>query len=601
MKNLHSLSLIICVLLCTECAQPPSTEERIQKAETSLVNRVYIEGDSLWNIEERMLHYGVPGVSIAVIDNYEIAWTKTYGVMDRDSKEPVTTKTLFQAGSISKPVAAYGALRLVSEGKLSLDQDVNTTLKSWKLPENEFTSSQKVTLKHLLSHTGGITVHGFPGYSPDLTVPTLLQVLDGAEPANSHPIRVDKLPGEGFRYSGGGYCIMQQMMIDVEGKDFPAIMDEKVLRPLGMLASTYAQPLPEEQLKLAATGYLPNGQMTKGRRHIYPEMAAAGLWTTAEDLARFAIDIQRSLKGEKSLLSQEITRQMLTPVYEDFIGLGIFLDDRGENVYFGHGGWDEGFSSHMTAHRDKGYGVVILTNSNHPQFIEELMRAVALAYGWDGFVPVYKRLPADAASLAGITGRYRNGSDGLVSVFAEGDRLFMKYIREKKPNELIKVSDSTYIRRDSEEAVQFKLNPADGKMHIVFIDRKGKPSAFDRPRMDDNEKIPFEHLLAGSYEEALKGYQSLMAADPTDGAIAEHHLNWQGYELMREGKLVLARDIFHVNTLLYPSSANVYDSYAEALMNNGEIELAIANYKKALKLDPANRNAAQMLKELVGN
>jgi CubicO group peptidase (beta-lactamase class C family) len=202
----------------------------------------------------------------------------------------------------------------VEEGKISLDSNVNNYLKSWKLPDNEFTKNKKVALKHLLSHTGGLTVHGFLGYSPDLPVPSLLQVLDGEQPANSPAIRVDKVPDESFRYSGGGYTIMQQMLIDIEGKDFPSITKEKVLQPLGMIHSTYQQPLPPDLLKLAATGYLPDGSMTKGKRHTYPEMAAAGLWTTAEDLALFAIDIQKSLKGEGGVLSKTMVEKMLTPV-----------------------------------------------------------------------------------------------------------------------------------------------------------------------------------------------------------------------------------------------------------------------------------------------
>ncbi len=202
----------------------------------------------------------------------------------------------------------------------------------------------------MLSHTGGLTVHGFPGYSPDLPVPTTVQVLDGLPPANSAAVRVDKMPEESFRYSGGGYTIMQQMLVDVEGKPFPEILKEKVLAPLHMNNSTYDQPLQATQLKMAATGYLPDGTMTKGKRHTYPEMAAAGLWTTAEDLATFTINIQKTMQGDSGkVLSKVMTDKMLTPFVADFIGLGLFLNKRKEDIYFGHGGWDEGFSSEMVA------------------------------------------------------------------------------------------------------------------------------------------------------------------------------------------------------------------------------------------------------------
>ncbi len=181
------LFLSSCALLFQACITGSNVEERIRYVETHLTKPVFINGDSTWTIEERMAHYGVPGVSIAVIHDGKVAWTKAYGIVDKETREPVTTRTLFQAGSISKPVAAYGALKAVELGKLGLDEDVNRYLTSWKLEENEFTRQKKVTLAHLLSHTGGVTVHGFPGYSPDLPVPlwfrysmeSLLPILPG--------------------------------------------------------------------------------------------------------------------------------------------------------------------------------------------------------------------------------------------------------------------------------------------------------------------------------------------------------------------------------------------------------------------------------------
>src|SRR5215469_12997497 len=147
------------------------------------------------SLQELMELFRIPAFSIAVIDDYKIAWAKAYGVTDAASKTPVTTRTLFQAGSISKPVAATGALYLVEKGKLSLDEPVNEKLKTWKVPDNEFTATQKVTLRRLMSHTAGLTVHGFPGYDVDEPLPTLAQILNGEKPANTAPIRVDVAPG----------------------------------------------------------------------------------------------------------------------------------------------------------------------------------------------------------------------------------------------------------------------------------------------------------------------------------------------------------------------------------------------------------------------
>ncbi len=597
MKNILYLLAVVCLFHSCSTA-PQSSEAEIKKVESSLlVHPVYLEGDSTQTIEERMAHYGVPGVSIAVIKDNKIIWAKSYGVMDKESKQSVTNETLFQAGSISKPVASYGALKVVESGKINLDENVNTYLKSWQLPDNEFTKDKKVALKHLLSHTGGLTVHGFPGYSPDLPVPTLVQVLNGESPANTSSIFVDKVPEESFRYSGGGYTVMQQMLIDVEGKPFPALLNELVLSPLDMKHSTYNQPLQEEQLKMAATGYLPDGSMTKGKRHTYPEMAAAGLWTTAEDLALFAIDIQKTVKGESAkVVSQNMANKMLTPFVEDFIGLGIFLNKHKEDIYFGHGGWDEGFSSELVAHRDKGYGVVILTNSNHPDFISELIRSVAYTCAWDNYIPHYKKIEMDTSLFSQIKGRYYNSSDGLIIVYPDKGQLYRKYLRGS-PMELFRVSDSTFISREEDRVIQFKTNPADGKLNIVFYDGD-KPGKLEHPLLSENDIVPYEYLLAGDFDHALAGYKSLLTNDPKDQSVNEGNLNSQGYDLLRSDKKKLALDLFKINLLLYPNSSNVYDSYAEACMENGDKALAITNYKKSLSLNPENKQAMKMLEKL---
>lgn len=575
----------------------PSADDNINKVEKTLHQKVFFEGDSLWNIQERMKHYGVPGVSIAVIKDNKIEWLKSYGIMDKETNLPVNAHTLFQAASISKPVSAYAALKLVEEKKFDLNENVNTYLKSWKLPDNEFTEGKKVTLKGLLSHTAGVTVHGFLGYSPGLPVPTLLQVLDGVKPANSDPIRVDKIPGESFRYSGGGYCIMQQMMIDEEGKTFPQIMHDLVLHPLGMNNSTFDQPLKAEQLKMAATGYLPDGTVTKGKRHTYPEMAPAGLWTTAEDLAKFAIDIQKTYKGEsKVVLSKEMITTMLTPVIKNYMGLGIAVMPKKEDVYFGHDGWNEGFLSKMIAHRDKGYGVVILINANQPDFIDEVLRSVATVYEWDNFVPIYKKMSLDPKEITLISGRYKQHSDGLIKIYESKGHLYKQYLGADA-DEIFKVTDSTYIGADN-HPVQFKKNIKTGIMELYAINASRGEVEFTCVRMNENEKLPFELLEENKFDAALKLYQRLKKQNPNDKIIQEDNLNQVGYNLLSSGKIKLARDLFKINTILYPFSSNAYDSYAEACMKNNEYELATENYKLSLKLNPGNKNAEKMIEEI---
>jgi CubicO group peptidase (beta-lactamase class C family) len=365
-------------------AQPVSpVEERIKRVEAGLLPQVVIKGAPLpvMPLAERMKFYKVPGVSVAVVSGGRIEWARGFGVKDVSTNEPVTAETLFQAGSISKPVAALAALRLVQEGKLSLDEDVNAKLVSWKLPDNEFTKDKKVTLRGLLTHSAGLTVHGFPGYAADETVPTLVQVLNGEKPANTAAIRVDTAPGTLWRYSGGGYTIMQQMLVDVTKKPFPEIMRALVLDPAGMKHSTYEQPLPPSRAKEAATAHV-NGQPIKGRFHIYPEMAAAGLWTTPTDLATLIIELQKSYAGASNkIISKEMTAQMLTRQFSNW-GLGPSVEARGQTVEFTHGGVDEGFEAFWTGFSD-GRGVVVMTNGNRGTGLAmEIIASVAREYGW---------------------------------------------------------------------------------------------------------------------------------------------------------------------------------------------------------------------------
>ena len=335
------------------------------------------------NLSELMKTYNVPGLSIAVIENYKIVDAKAYGVIAPRSTTPVTTRTLFQAGSISKPVAATGALYLVERGKLALDENVNDKLKTWKVPENEFTKTEKVTLRRLMSHTAGLTIHGFPGYDVDAPVPTLVQIFNGEKPANTEPIRVDTVPGTVERYSGGGVTIEQEMVIDVTGKAFPAFMRETVLDKIGMSDSSYEQPLPANRAAMTAGGSYADGKAVHGKWHVYPEMAAAGLWTTPTDLAKFAIEIALSKKGQSNrVLSQKMTQEMLTPVKEE-AGLGFFMekDNPGQ---FGHNGADEGFQALLTMNADTGNGVAMMADSdNGISVMNWVLRRVAKEYSWN--------------------------------------------------------------------------------------------------------------------------------------------------------------------------------------------------------------------------
>jgi CubicO group peptidase (beta-lactamase class C family) len=333
----------------------------------------------------RMRHHKVPGVSIAVIDMGRLAWVRAYGDTQAGGV-PVTTATLFQAASISKLVVSAAALRLVEQRRLGLDDDVNRSLGAWQVPDNPYTAKRKVTLRGLLSHGAGTGVPGFQGYAQGLPLPTTKQVLDGLPPANSLRVRVESEPGSAWRYSGGGFMIVQQLLTDITGKPFASLMHETVLAPLGMDESDFIQPVPAGLIPHAARGHYASGDTVVGGWHNYPELAAAGLWTTPGDLALLVIDLNRAAMGQTgALLTPGTAREMLTPQHGGW-GLGPALRGTGTSLCYSHEGGNVGYRAFIVGCPGTGQGVVVMTNGDAgDNLYSEIVRGIAAAYGWPQF------------------------------------------------------------------------------------------------------------------------------------------------------------------------------------------------------------------------
>jgi CubicO group peptidase (beta-lactamase class C family) len=465
----------------------PALEARIARIESGLRFPVAIRGKTppRMRLDQRMLVHKVPGVSIAVIDSFRIVWARGYGVREAGGSDSVTTETLFQAASISKPVAALAALRLVQEGVLDLDEDVNRKLKSWKIPESPFTATQPVTLRRLLSHSAGLTVHGFRGYAATEAVPTFLQIVNGEAAANSRAIRVDTFPGARWRYSGGGYTVMQQVLVDVSGKSFPELMRTKVLNPLGMTRSTYEQPLPPHLLGTAASGHRSDGTVVPGKWHTYPEMAAAGLWTTPTDLARYAIHVQLATRDRSNgVLSQSTTGQMLT-VQSGTYGLGPSLGGQGQDASFSHGGANEGFRAFFIAFPARGQGAAIMTNSDAGGALAtEILRAIAEEYGWPSQRPVEKTVVAVSPETPKrIAGRYvfETAPNVFIIVTADSGRVLAEVTGQFK-TEIFPESETKYFSVDRDVEVTFGPQEA-GKITTLVL-RAGAGGTFNAKRVE---------------------------------------------------------------------------------------------------------------------
>ena len=456
---MKTVFLIICFAATTGFAatQPPV----IGSMERSVTPLVVIHGEQRppVSLAMRMTQLHINAVSIAVIRDGKLAWARAYGFADKERNIAATPDTLFQAGSISKPLTALAALKRVDAGALDLDRNVNAYLKSWQLPDNEFTAVHKVTIRNILSHTAGLTVWGFPGYARDSQIPSTVEVLDGK--GNTPAIRVWKQPDLSWRYSGGGYTILQLLLSDQSGLPFPVLMRDWVLKPLQMNHSTYEQPLPEALRAMAASGYDRNGKKVEGDWHVYPEMAAAGLWTTPRELAKYVIAIQNTNLGRTHFLAPKMVRAMLTPGMNNH-GLGPVITADG--LRFGHGGADEGFQAEMTGFLDGRGGAVVMANSdNGGRLAQELILTLGSLYAWPGIKPV-ERTVADVpvAALDHLTGSYAlssgedKGKTEELQVTRENGTLVVTYkgVREMT---LLPETDAKFFSRDSGNEVVFSF------------------------------------------------------------------------------------------------------------------------------------------------
>ncbi len=454
---------------------------KIARIESGLLPPARIAGakSESWTIAARMKFYAVPGVSIAVINDGAIEWARGYGVARAGDPAAVTTDTLFQAASISKPVAAVAALTLVDAGKLALDADVNAKLTSWKLPAANVVGDERATLRRLLSHTAGVTVHGFRGYAVGEPRPTLLQVLNGAPPANSAPIRVDLTPGTKWRYAGGGYCVVQQLVFDVTGEAFPAFMRARVLGPAGMGASTYEQPLPAALAGHAAAGHRADGKLVPGDAHVYPEMAAAGLWTTPSDLARFALAVQHALEGHDGLLTRATAEEILkTPVPGSDYGLGLGVKNAGEKLQLSHGGANEGFRCVLVAYPFAGRGAVVMTNSDNGAALgDEILRAIAREYDWPDYGVIEKTaVPLAPEAFTDFIGRYEREETTLLAYHSQGH--FYLKIGTRPRVEIFPQSDHEFFLLNEPDVFSFERNSRGEVSHLI---RRGSaPQLFRR-------------------------------------------------------------------------------------------------------------------------
>lgn len=326
----------------------------------------------MYNFKERMDFFNVPAVSVSVVDGAKPSWSEHFG-------QGVTDQTLFQAGTMSKVFTSIAVLKLVQQGLVDLDTDVNSYLKDWKLGKEIYMKQTKITLRHLLTHTAGIHSTGLKGYNREEQVPGLTDILNGK--GNSPMVSVHYFPGLKFRYSWGGFLVVQKVIEDVTGQSFAGYMSENILEPIGMMNSTYT--LTEDMLEKAIPGHDLYGDEVYGGWRNYPELAAAGLWTTAEDVAKFCLEISRILTEDYEGIISKETAEIMLDEYRNGWGLGVSVKFKGDLLIFRHSGKSTGFTSYFVSRPHKGEAISIMTNGDNAwKLIMEIMHSIDNYIDW---------------------------------------------------------------------------------------------------------------------------------------------------------------------------------------------------------------------------
>ena len=420
---------------------------------------VYTSDDEVtYKLEERMAHWNVPAVSMVVIDGMEIVYAGAFGVKRMGDTARVNENTLFQAASVSKPVAAIGAMTLVHENILDPDADINQFLEGWQLPRESY--EEDITLRKILTHSAGLNVGGFAGYPSEDSLPGLLEIIEGRPPANSPAVKIVAEPRTRFMYSGGGYQVMQKVMEDVTQKSFTEILEENVFHPLQMTHSHYA-PLDSSEKMNVAFGHLEDAPIPHyGPIHV--ESAAGGLWTTPTDLGYLLLDLMKAYTHQESeILDPETVHLIMEPVFWDY-GFGFKVVGEGQNFRFSHGGATTGWHAHFMAFPERGQAVVVMTNGTNGWVLwPEIERSVASALGWPILKPkIVEPISLSAEETKEYTGEYTmNGlniqiASGSSHLFFEGAGLKWNLIPTSKDTlEIVDMEGQVFFRRDENREV----------------------------------------------------------------------------------------------------------------------------------------------------
>ncbi|MFN0175634.1 MAG: serine hydrolase [Saprospiraceae bacterium] len=531
----------------------PETLLKINEVENNITGALLLNGEGPGTIVARMAKHKVKGMSIAVVHNYKIAWAKGYGWADESEKRPVTTETLFEPGSISKTLNAVGILKLAQDKKVDLNADINNYLVSWKFPYDSISKGKPITLSQILSHHAGLSTHGFPGHNIKGAIPTVYEVLDGIKPALTPAVRSLFEPDFKFQYSGGGTTISQVLLTDITKQAYDVWMYENVLKPIGMVNSTFAQPPAKDKQPLCASGYYSDGTPVLNKFRVYPEQAAAGLWMTPSDLCNYIIDMQLAHQGKPSkVLNSDMVNLHLTPYKDGPAAMGTFIEVLDGAKYFSHSAGNDGFCGFFYANLEEGYGMAVFLNSESWGFLQEIKNSVAKAYNWKGI----QHEPQRKTSV--------QVPDNILKTY-EGFYLFDDRWAEigKKDGQYIFYTSGTAANMYFTTPTSF-FNEEFPAVKTFIKDEKGNITGY--ARTVDGKEFPKSNKITSP--------DTIHLANETFGEIG-----WYLFENKRYREAIA---YFKRGVQLYPEDVNMHINLAHVHLFSGDYKSAIALYKARL-------------------
>jgi CubicO group peptidase (beta-lactamase class C family) len=421
------------------------------------------ESENLSSIKDKMTEYNIPALSLAVINHGEIEWADIYQNADFPG-QTLDCMSIFQAASLSKPVTFMAALRMEAAGEIDMDENIQTYLSDFTLPQGKQTPENPVTFRNIFSHTSGISSGGYQGYAKDLPVPSDLQILRGDEGANTPAIEVVTPPNESLAYSGGGYTLAELALQDIYSDDFSSIMKKWILEPAGMSHSEFTQPLPDSNANEVAWGYTQSGEAIEGGWRNHPEQAAAGLWSNAIDMAKFLNEIYKGYQGESAIFTPSEIETILSHERDGLV-YGFIVNRSDDDISITHYGGNAGYRTGMTISLISGKGLVYLTNSDYGGALgNELLLSASQVYEWQHFKQItVEREQVSSEVLKGLSGDYMWNSQIELSItFDEVNNTISLYFPNGDEYKLIPVKGDElgFIHPGTAVTVTFSMEDA---------------------------------------------------------------------------------------------------------------------------------------------